>query len=66
MVKSQHEREPDGNFGGRHGENEEEHHLAIRLSPARSRGDKAESGRIEHHLNRHQREDHVAPRQQSG
>jgi hypothetical protein len=36
------------------------------VTPARSRSDECESRRVEHHLNRHQRENHVAPHQQSG
>lgn len=66
MVQPEHQREAHGNFGGGHGQDEEEHHLAVGLAPAGSCNDKAEAGCIEHHLNRHQRKYHVAAGQQSG
>jgi len=66
MVKPQQESESNGNLRGRHGKNKQKHDLAVRLTPTRSRSNECESRRVEHYLNRHQRENHVAPHQQSG
>ncbi len=65
MVEAQHERESHGNFGGGHGEDEEEHDLAVRLSPAAPGRDEGEPGGVQHDLNGHEYEDQVAPHQQS-
>ena len=66
VVQPQHQREAHRDLGGGHGQDEQEHHLSVGLAPTRSRGHKTEAGRIEHHLNRHQREYYVAAGQQSG
>jgi hypothetical protein len=60
------QRETDRYLGCGHGQDEQEHHLAVCLAPARSRSDKAETGRIEHYLNGHQRKYQVPAGQQSG
>ena len=64
MIK-QNERQSNRDLGGRHGEDEQKHHLPIRLRPTRSRCDEGEAASVEHDLNAHQREDEITPREKS-
>lgn len=56
VIKLQHEREPNRDFGSCHGQNKDEHHLAVGFRPARARSDKCQTSGIEHDLDRHQDE----------
>src|SRR5574338_1336519 len=62
-VKAQHERQPDRHLGCGHRQDEEEHHLAVGLLPARARDDERETRRVQHDLDRHEHEDHVVARE---
>ena len=61
----QHERQSNRDLSRGHGEDEQKHHLAVRLRPARSRCDKRETARIQHDLNAHERKDEITPREKS-
>ena len=64
MVE-EYERQSDRHLGGRHGENEQKHDLAVRLRPSRASRDECQAARVEHDLNAHEREDKVTPREKS-
>src|SRR5579872_1225614 len=65
MVELKNERQPNGNLRGCHGQNEEKHDLAISLCPAGTRGDKCETGGIQHHLDGYKDKDQVTTHQKS-
>ena len=59
---------PDGDLGGLGGDDEEGEHLAGVALPSAAtcamravEGDEREVDRVEHHLDAHQRDEHVAP-----
>src|SRR6185312_220181 len=62
-VQPQHQRQSHGDFGGRHGQDEQEHHLAVGLVPARTGDHERQPRRVQHDLDRHEDEDHVAASQ---
>ena len=64
-MEQEHERQSDRDFGRRHCENEQEHHLTVGLSPPGASRDERQTARIEHDLNAHEREDEVTPREKS-
>lgn len=64
MVE-QYECQADRHLSGGHGEDEQEHDLAIWLRPPRSCSNESQTARIEHDLNAHEREDEVTPREKS-
>ena len=64
-MEEQNESQADGDFGGGHSEDEEEHDLAVGLSPARAGCDEREAAGVEHDFNAHQSEDKVTPRYES-
>jgi hypothetical protein len=66
LVEQEYECQSDGDFGRRHCENEQEHHLTVRLPPPGASCDEGQAARIEHDLNAHEREDEVTPREKSG
>src|SRR5690349_8105986 len=59
VIEAQEQRQADGDFGCRHGQNKKEHHLAVRLHPMRARRNECQPGGIEHDLNGHEREHEV-------
>ena len=63
VVHEQHQCQSDRHFDGGHRQNEQKHHLPVRLSPARPGDDKRQSGGIQHDLHRKQREDDIPPHQ---
>jgi hypothetical protein len=64
-VEQEHERQAHGNFSRRHRENEQKHHLTVRLSPSGSGCDERQAACVEHDLNTHEREDEITPREKS-
>jgi hypothetical protein len=60
-VEEQNERQPDRDFGRRHGENKKKHDLTIGLSPARASRDECQPAGVEHDLNAQECEDQVPP-----
>ncbi|MCU1225226.1 MAG: hypothetical protein JWQ42_3319 [Edaphobacter sp.] len=64
-MEQKYERQSDRDFSGRHRENEQEHHLTVRLSPPGASRDERQAARIEHDLNAHEGEDEVTPREKS-
>lgn len=66
VEEAQHDREPDGHLRRRHRQDEEEHHLAVGLLPARAAHHERQPGGVKHDLDGHQLEDHVPPHQQPG
>lgn len=65
MVELKHERQSYRDFGGGHRQDEDEHHLPIRLRPTRAGHHKCQSGGIQHDFNGHQNEQQVPPHQQA-
>jgi hypothetical protein len=66
LMEKENERQPDRDFGRRHGENKEKHDLTIGLPPARSGRDERQSAGIEHDLNAQECEDQVPSCQEPG
>lgn len=64
-MQTKHERKPDCHFSRCHRENEQKHHLTIRLSPPRAGCNKGKAGCIQHDFKRHQREHYVTACQQA-
>src|SRR6185437_9413221 len=63
LVEPQDEREANCDFCGRQRQDQDEHDLAVSLSPAGTRGNESEAGRVQHDLDRHQHYDEVAAHQ---
>jgi hypothetical protein len=66
VVDSQHQCKSYGYFGGRHGQNEQEHDLAVSLMPSSTGDHECQPCRIEHDFQRHQDKDQVTAYEQSG
>ena len=64
-MKLKQQRETNGDFGRRHREYEQEHYLSVRAAPSITACDKSETGRVQHDLNGHQRENEITPREKS-
>src|SRR5271165_1832139 len=60
-VELQQYGEAHAGFGGGERENQNEHHLPVRLPPATARGDEGQRRRVHHDLDRHQYEQEIAP-----
>src|SRR5579875_306374 len=65
VIDLQQQRQTYRNFRRSHRKNKNEHHLAVRLRPARARHHEGQAGRVEHDLNRHQYEHQVTAYQQA-
>src|SRR6185312_2075643 len=63
-IEPKQQREPNGNLRRCGRKNEQEHHLAIRLAPARARRHKGHACPVQHDLNRYQDKKQIAAHQQ--
>src|SRR5512134_275634 len=59
VIHLEHEREAHGDLGRRHGQDENEHDLAVNLPPARAGDDEGQAHGVQHHLDAHEHEDDV-------
>src|SRR5208283_431696 len=66
VIDLQDQRQTDGYFGGCHGQNEHEHHLAVRLMPSRPGDHECQPRGIEHDLQGHQNKKQITPYEQTG
>jgi hypothetical protein len=64
-MELQKKRQTYGDFGGGHGQNEQEHYLSVGTSPAIAPGNKRQAACVQHDLDAHQGEDQITPRQKS-
>lgn len=65
VIQLQKQRQTDRHFSCRCGQDKNEHHLAVGLSPAGSGGYKGQACGVQHDLNRHQNEDQVTPHEKA-
>src|SRR5271165_6501245 len=66
VIDLQDQCESDGDFGGRHRQNEHKHHLSVGLMPSRPGDHKCQPRRIEHDLERHKYKNQVTPCEKTG
>ena len=65
VIQLQQQRQTHRHFRCRCSQDKDEHHLAVRLSPARSCGYKGQACGVQHDLDRHQSEDQVTPHEKA-
>src|SRR5919106_2297815 len=61
VLQLEHQRQPHRDLRRRHGQDEDEHHLTVGLSPTRPGDDEGQPRSIQHDFDREQDEDDVAP-----
>src|SRR3989304_893703 len=66
MLQPEEQSNPNANFSRRRRQDENEHHLAIRLPPARAGHDEGQSGGVQHHFHEEQYEEDVTPKENPG
>src|SRR5947209_885462 len=65
FAQAEHQRQADGNLGGRHRQDEDEHGHAVGLTVAGAGGDEGEGGGVDHQLQRNEHEQDVATGEQA-
>ena len=64
-MELEQERQAHRDFSGRHGKDEDEHHLPVRASPLITSRHECETACVQHDLDGQQREDEITPREKS-
>jgi hypothetical protein len=64
-INLEHQRQSYCHLGRRHGQNEQEHNLAVGPLPSRTSYDERQPCSVEHHLQRHQDEKQITPHEQA-
>ena len=65
VIQAERQQQADGNLGGSHCQDENEHNLAVRLPPSRAGDNERQPRGIEHDFNGHQYEYQIASYHQS-